>query len=906
MQSNIIFGLQLGDQFLPRFSKNITGGTHLLGPSSLLHFFEKRLGLSGHVDNNEHLRTEQYRQAIQLFEDQQKGTSSFSRSYEADPFATATAILDLRDELLLSGWDFLIQPDTPERLLAIATIEGLIQEETNSLFLVAGFADRFDQIRKKIDWLVPDFKTIYLNEPKELLPNYLKDFFQLLEKKDISIKPLPEKPIENDTDLGLLRQAMSGTLGKKFTPKGDGSLLIIKAKRDTELATWMAKLIEKNQDFRPSCLIPEKNRTLDQALGQAGLPSLGMLSASSARPSLQILKLVAAFLWNPIDPYKIMEFVTLGVKPLPDDLAIRIARQMAATPGLGSDSWYAMQETYFEEVAEKAAVDPSINVAELRQQYNFWFNRKRYNITKSVPKTDVIEIYDYISEWARQEFVDTGEENTSLIVLSEQARRIVDLLYALPPNMDFLTNLELERVVRTIYEPSPVTFEEQAVGHLPYTYLPSAVIGKVKKLLWWNFIQNERDHFFSRWYPAELAYLKNANISMINPKDENNLLLWQRTRPVIHTQDQLILCIPEMVNGSSVFTHPLFDELHAYTTGLENITLTIGEQPPAVFQNQFNLPTEITIAPRKLAPVQPFIKINDPELATPNEHESFTSLNDLFYYPYQWVFRHKAKLQGSSILSIVKDVTLMGNLSHRFFELLFKNDVSKMTKASIAKWVDDTAPGLLAKEGTVLLMYGREPEKISFLNKVKFAAWSLVQMIQENGWTVKGTELGLGGSFEKIPIKGKADLVLERGDEMAVVDLKWRGGNWRSKLIQSEEDLQLVMYSRLMTEKDDWTHTAYFILESGKMISRNNLAFGEATAVTPDVNHEEVNARIWDKMEKTYRWRLEQLKEGAIEVRTAQTSDELDEEYGGVLMDLLEMQSEDAPFDNYRVLINVE
>ena len=914
MQEKIIFGLHLGDQQLPRLKKEITGGTHHLGPTGFLQFLETRLGLTGHPNNNDHLRTEQYRQALNLCIGTQ-AADCFRLSFTADPFATATALLELRDELLLTGWDFTIEKNMPARLLGLATIEDILTGTEHSVTLDPGFADRFQMVRERLNWLLPDYPSIHLNEPKELLPPHFISLFNQLEKVGFSIKNLTTKTSSNtDSDLGRLKESIQNSSAKKFTPSGDGSLLVIKSKRDTELAAWIAKLIAKNPTFQPACLIPEKNRTLDLSLSQEGLPSLGMLSASSARPSLQILKLIPTFLWNPIDPYKIMEFVTLSVKPLSDDLAIRIARQMANTPGLRSDSWYAMQEQFFEELTERAQEDTTINVAAVREQYNFWFNRKRVSSSKSVPKTEVIEIYDYIADWARQEFVDTDEQNTSLLVLAEQARRIVDLLFTLPPNMDFLTPLQLERIVRTIYEPAPITFEEQAIGHLPYTYQPASVIGSVDHLLWWNFIQNEPDHFFSRWYPSELGFFNKKNITLSTPEKENALLLWQRNRPIIHANKRLVLCIPEKVKGSEVHTHPLFDELNAYTTTLSSITLDINEDStPSVFTEKFTLPVREKIAHRKLARPQLFLKIDHPSLANQNKKESFTSLNDLFYYPYKWVFRHKARLQASSILSIVKDVTLMGNLSHRFFELLFKEDITKMDRAAVAEWIDEKAPNLLKEEGAVLLMYGREPEKISFLNKVKYAAWSLVEMIQQNDWKVRETEMGLSGKFAGFPINGKADLVLERKDEIAVIDLKWRGANWRSNLIKSEEDLQLVMYSKMLSnpssmdrQESEWAHTAYFILENGKMISRNNQAFKQAVSVSPDQDFKEVNQRIWEKMTRTYQWRLQQLANGLVEVRTEQTYEELAEEYGADLLELLEMHEKDAPFDDYRTLINVD
>ena len=248
---------------------------------------------------------------------------------------------------------------------------------------------------------------------------------------------------------------------------------------------------------------------------------------------------------------------------------------------------------------------------------------------------------------------------------------------------------------------------------------------------------------------------------------------------------------------------------------------------------------------------------------------------------------------------------MMGNLSHRFFELLFKEDIQGWNKRKVEQWIDNQSNSLLAREGAVLLMYGRGPERISFLNKIKYASWSLVSMIQKNGWKVQQSEMDLQGKFNEIDIKAKADLVLEKGDEKLVIDLKWRGASRRKMMIKNEEDLQLVMYSKLLTADETWAHTAYFILEEGKMIARNSLAINEVEAVAPDSDHININQSILEKMEKTYNWRLAQLKRGQIEVRTEHTKLDLEEAYSGELFDLLEMKDGGAFFDDYRTLIDV-
>ena len=211
----------------------------------------------------------------------------------------------------------------------------------------------------------------------------------------------------------------------------------------------------------------------------------------------------------------------------------------------------------------------------------------------------------------------------------------------------------------------------------------------------------------------------------------------------------------------------------------------------------------------------------------------------------------------------------------------------------------------MEKEGAIFLLYGREPERIAFIKKVKYAAWNLVHLIQQNGWEVEATEYRLHGTFQGIEVRGRADLVLKRGSEKAVLDLKWRGASRRERMIKNEEDLQLVLYSRLIDPPTEWAHTAYYVLDRAKLIARNTAAFQEINPVSPGADHGPINQQIYDKMARTYEWRIQQISAGQIEVRCEQTYGDLDEHYSAALLPLLEMKDKDASFDDYRTLINL-
>jgi hypothetical protein len=600
-----------------------------------------------------------------------------------------------------------------------------------------------------------------------------------------------------------------------------------------------------------------------------------------------------------------MEFISLAVKPLDDELANRLAHRMAESPGLQSDSWYAAVNQYLDELRSRPSFgDKRLDPDEVERQYRFWFERKRYDSTGTAPKEDILQIYQHLSEWARNVFEEEGALNSSLLLLSEQAKRICELLETLPETQ--LTYLELERVVRTIYEPAPIQLQPREKGHLPHVFHPQSVFGAASGILWWNFIQNEPAYFFARWYRNEQTYLNQRQISPLSPQQQNQLLVWQRKRPILAAQRRLILVIPEFVAGAAKNPHPLYGDLQAAFGNLETVTFDM-DHPSEIekLTRFFQLPSRQSLPHRRLGRPKAFIGIHSGAAFQERENETMSSLENLLYYPYQWVFRHKIKLKKSSILSIVNDYTLMGNLAHRLFERLLREDVLDWDRPALRQWIDHEAPPLLRREGAILLMYGREPERINFIKRVEFAAWSLINMIRDNGWQVAATEQPLEASFLQTPINGRADLLLQRGNERAVIDLKWRGAGRRERLIRNEEDLQLILYAHLLKGSDHWPHTAYFIMESGKMIARNQLAFNNCVSVAPDVDHREVNQRILARMEATYRWRLQQVRSGRIEVRCTQTLEELEEYYGPELLEVLEMKTEDAYFDDYRTLINL-
>ncbi|MBR9920184.1 MAG: PD-(D/E)XK nuclease family protein [Bacteroidetes bacterium] len=891
----ITFGLQLDNAKIPQ-SSPLIGGHYYQGPRGLLHILETYLGLSGHPSDQEYLRIENYRQALSGLLKEQPGVF-YARSFQADQFGTAQELLSRRDELLMNGWDFSPKGNCPDRLQTLSALEGHFFRSC------PGYADRFDEVLEKLKSRKHPISEIQLTAPFELLPYPFQRLLQALEVSGCIIRPFAEaeQDLEGTRDLDAFRRILYGRKAEKEL-EGDGSLVILKGKRATELATFLAQLCRENPDFDPFCLIPEKNRNLDNALIQEGQPAMGLESASLARPVLQILKLAPAFLWDPVDPFKMLEFVNLALKPLDDDLANAIAGQLAQRPGIDSDDWKRTVARAFEQI-EARYPDDKKRLANARDQYQFWFRRKRYSPEGKLPKKEVIELFGFIQNWASDLFDPESGRNRSLLVLGEQAKRIREILEALPEQQ--LSQLEVEQIVRTIYEPAPIVFEEEQQGRLRHVYKPGAITSEVDQLLWWNFIQSDPVHFFSKWYHSERKYLESLDIHPESPETENQRRLWFRKRPVRLCKEQLILVAPESVNGENTIPHPMMGDLEAAFGDLNVLCWDMQEKLP--FKGlDWKLPGFIEQDSKPLGQAEAFITIERDAWINQRKRESFTSLESLFYYPYQWVFRYQLKLRKSSILSVVAEETLMGNLAHRMFEFLFQEPLDIWNKENLHRWIEDRFESLLASEGSVLLLYGREPQRISFLNKLKFAAWSLVSSLQSNNWQIVKSELELEGPFGEVQMRGFADLVLKRGEEEAIIDLKWRGLSRRTNMIRNEEDLQLILYSLLLTKDPAKAHTAYFIIRDGQLIARDNAAFAEVQAIQEDADRQSVNRDILNRMLHTFEWRMKQLNAGKIEIRTSDTQIELEDHYAdeGVQWEnMLEMRTEDSWYDDYKTLI---
>ncbi len=893
----IVFGLQL-DNKVPPIGMGEENIEYFCGPQQFTILLENRFGIKPLDDQQVAIRTDIYRQhlANHLSEN---SDAFFRNSFSADPFATAQTLLNLRDALKQAGWKGADNEDAPSRIRTLSLIEDDLKKNK---FWPKGWTDRQLDILEKIPFKVIRQLVIYLVEPFDLLPVYWQQVLTGLENNGAQIQQISSEPAASeDSDLAQFQRFIhtlpSGDI-PKLKAKGDGTLCLFTGKRDTELAGWLAKWLNENQSWDPILLLPDKTRTLDNALILEGLPSLGLQTRSDARPVLQLLKLVPEFLWQPLDPVKLLAFLTLPQQPIPWELSKILASNLASKPGLFGQDWQVDLNKF------KESVPPEI-WEDMKKEYDFWFTRKRYSQRDLVPKSDLLELFMQVNSWSQSVLSD----HESSMTISSQTQILINLIDNLPET--HLSHLDIVRIIRTALEPiarSPVQAQK---NHIRVTHHATAILEPIDDLIWWTFTEREPDYFFAKWYVHELLYLQGKGVLPDLPMKDNQRLSWYRKQAFLKTKKRLFLFLPERVEGAEIQPFPLFGDLNACFDNLDVLKISLdfhlsGEYPDFPLLAAFNLPNLQSIIPAPPISLPLFLHLETlPELPE-RKDESFTSLESLFYYPHKYVFQYKLGLYKAKSLEIIGDKRLYGNLAHRLFEQLIKDtDYWYKEEIIIQQWIEESLPVLFEQEGATMLQYGKEPERSVLSRKLTQGVLKFVKIMKNDGWEPDSVETKLTGTFCDKPVSGIVDIILKKGNDRAIIDLKWSGKNYRMDLLKNKEDLQLALYYSLLHQNGsfDNVYTAFYIIESGDLLSRNmhiaNEGISNFSIEDPKVTY----AEILSKMSNTFHWRKEQLSRAQIEIRNGKNIALLEEQYGS-LLELLEMKREDSIFDDFKALVN--
>ncbi len=367
--------------------------------------------------------------------------------------------------------------------------------------------------------------------------------------------------------------------------------------------------------------------------------------------------------------------------------------------------------------------------------------------------------------------------------------------------------------------------------------------------------------------PCELAALRASGVRLSEVEEIVRRHSREWLRLLCHATEQFVLIVHDDERG----THPLWTRIESLFDGIAIVqiesTLVGGDMAlEALGVPTRVLPLQVLPAPRR------WWSLPDDCTVAPREVESYSSLSKLCDYPHEWVLQYAARLRAGRTAEVMEGSRLFGTLGHRLFEEFFRtrDDWRRMQDENVLAWVRTELPGLVEREGAVMLGPGRGVDRQRVAVTLERALVRLLAHLRSAGVMQVTAEASGEVPFAGRHLTGAIDLVLTCGNgQRAVLDVKWAGENYRRGLLSENRTLQLATYSYLQKNLDGserWPSGAFFILSTGNVLASDGSDFPDAI-VSSSKDGEGV-ANIWDRLRLTCDWRWAQLQDRRIEVVT--------------------------------------
>jgi RecB family exonuclease len=853
----LLVGLELGGASLTAYDHLSLGsaalGSVCWGPSELLRDLELRLGLA--LSRAPHaVRVARF--AVRMSRLAPEGRY-YSRAFAVDALGTAAAMLALRDALIEAGWTGQPLDDAGERLDALQELEQLAEPE-----LPAGNADRLVAVAIELARRsFPIYDELTLVEPPDEWSAAWRRIFAALELAGTRVgveQPLLSRaPAE--TDLGRLQRALRGEWSEErpLQLHGDGSFAVIEAETSWQAAQAAAALLAHASDTDTVVIREQDAAALDNALAALGVRAQGLRTVSAWRSALQILPLALELAFQPKDPYRVLELLTLPVGPFNGFIGHALARALAQSPGIGSPAWEAVKEQL------PSRRESGARAAEQLALIAEWLEAPGVEARAGAPIATLLAVLARVRDWLLTRIAGSPEDPL-LLAAAQQAGALRAALESDPRAT--LTLIQVRQLAESVLASgtSAELLRERA-GRLSYVDSPSHLRIARARVLWWSFTAPPSPARPARWRRQEADALAKAGLSFPEPGQRLSARAAAARLAFCCATERLLLVVPREQAGQALARHPLWEELLAgaqlderafarVTVSARQLsepeTSALLSPPPWLEQQQARaLPgghSEWQVPAEQIAPLDRFSPAN---------------LEALLGCPLQWALRYRASVRpGGHALPPL--YLLNGSLGHRLVELLHGTGAFEADEASLRAQAEAQLKPLLEREGAVLLRPGLGFERAQLEQQLIRAVLQLARLLRGAGLRIVAVEQGVEAPWQHGRLEGRLDLLVatEQG-EHAIIDMKGGLSTYR-ELLRAGRAVQLAAYAFTRTaDGAPWPDAGYFSLKQGKLFGLQSRILPHAEVVAgPSLND------TWQRVERSVGRALPLLQAGRFAV----------------------------------------
>lgn len=799
-------------------------GDVVWGPNQLLRDLELRFGLAI-GDAPEALRVARWAARMAAFAPLGR---FYSRSFELDALGTALALLRLRDSLNDAEWNGRAILNGGRRLDAIAELEGV-----SDPVLPVGSADRLAAVQEAlVRCRVRVYAELMLAEPAELWPRRWQAVFRELERAGtrLSRDAISLRGAPADSDLGRVQAALHGAASAESVAlTGDGSFVVLSAETSWEAASATAAILATLGQKRAVVIRGGDTSALDNALAVYGLPTQGWRSSSPWRAALQVLPLALELAFEPKDPYRVLELLTLPVGPFLGLTGRHLARALAKSPGIGSPLWEATKieltrvvDTYAkQEPSEAHGSSADERGDRLLRRIAEWFEHSGADAVTGASKADLQAVIERVRSWLISRLPGAPDDATLLAAV----RHTSSLRAALESDPRSTLNLvEVRRLAESILTAgAQVELIEERAGRIDHVDSPAGLGVSREVVVWWHFASESPPSAGLPWRRQELSALWAAGIQFPDPRArlENQAASWRRA--VLAATQQLILVAPLTSAGTTLSPHPLWDELVARArldgAAQAQICLNTRELLSSSPRDLLQRPPLEALEAAALPGGQQEWVVPAEHMA-PIDHFSSSSLNSLLGCPLQWALQYRARLNAGGH-SLPPLHLLSGTLGHRLVEVLHGQGAFNLPGAALQESAEREIDALFVREGSILLRAGMAFERSQLRRQLVHSVIVLAGALRAAGLHIVAVEKPIEAEWRGVKLTGSIDLLVATSAGVhAIIDMKWGIANYR-ELLERGEALQLAVYAYATATDRGEQHlpeAGYFSLKQGKLL----------------------------------------------------------------------------------------
>ena len=856
----IVFGVDLDDGGFPGpLGAAGTGRTAVLdevwvGVDGLVATLEVRLGLTRLDPPGNGERAAHLAKALQS----DPADAPWARSLAVDPFATARAVLRLKDALTMAG-----VPDDVD-VLSLPPRLAAVHAAVHGDRLLPGLPQRALQVCEALE-AGDSSRVTHLEhvDPPEALPRVIRRLLDALRSSGVVVAPRAvARPTRHGHDLDTVRASADSTDAGSTVLVGDGSLLFLRPDTIDEAADDVAAFLAET----PDAVVIGADAILDEALARRGAPTLGASGNVGTDALLALLPLVVATGENPVDPERLFELVGLPVSPLPRSLSGSLRRALTDTPSPTATAVLAAVDQALTHREETLGKDAREQLADrLALVVPAWAPHLHRPVRAITDQDDDSDDSDDSDGSDGSDGSDDGDGDRSLSVvrLRERIVFLLQLLFGRQRQaygdeertpyraairqvtiaLKLLDGLGLQRlsapqVARLIdsatrsVRPDAPWPAEAGLRHLRR---PGAMCGPAPVVVWWNFTResgrlqprilfaSERQRLLALGFdPGSLDALAAAHADAAR-------------RPLLWATERLLLVAPQKsATGREQHPHPLWDEIVARIPAADRRPALRTLVRPDDSGGARGLvprvaPVDKPLPRSRSLHVFPAGLVHPREVTSPSREELLLGCGLRFVLDERGAtgrsFRLKrgVTLEGDVVHAVIGAVLLAGPTGM----VPTDDDATTMARARTAY---DAIVGTIAG---AWLRPGREQILLRVRERAARAAVALVALLRDNQLVVRAVEQEaekeLTTVLHTVPtsriLKGTPDLVVEGTDVDGrvfpfVIDHKTGREEHRRTLLRLGVPLQLLDYARLVGDPlQAPTGFGYFIIRSRRLLT---------------------------------------------------------------------------------------